>query len=99
MRVAMVAASYRTSTFFESSDIGVVQDLPEAAGPRNDVVTLVQAALLVDPRPEGCLEDVRRRHAAVEADAVDHRVGVILLHAADVFGGDDEVHGHDLQRH
>src|SRR6266513_1948470 len=59
-------------------DEAVVEDLPEAAAAGDDVLVLVEAALLFPAGAGDGLEDVGRGHAAVEANGVDDQVGMVL---------------------
>src|SRR5262249_54315378 len=77
---------------------GVVEDLADAAGARDDVLDVVQAALFVPVRAWLGLEDARRREAPIEPERVDDGVRMRLRDAANVLGRDDEVHGDALGR-
>src|SRR5512133_1788498 len=77
-----------------SLDIRVVHDLPEAAAAGDDVLVVVEPALLVPAGAGDGGEHVGRGEAAVEPDRVDVHVRVGPGHGAQVLGRHDEVDVH-----
>src|SRR5262249_47644246 len=75
----------------DGSNEGVVHHFAETAAAGDDVLVLVQPALLVPPRAGDGGEDVGRAEPAVEAHGVDDHLGVAPAHVAQVLGRHDEV--------
>src|SRR5262245_16061860 len=74
------------------SDPAVGQQLTHAAGARNNVVHVVEPALLLEERAGNALQHFLRRQAPVEPSGVDLDLGTVVRDAQDRLRPDHQMH-------